>query len=250
MRCNCSSTECLWANKRIVFEKDNTGLPGKLFSLRTARRQNTMSPAELPLAWLNTIGDLNLQLLLFLRKVQYCCSIWTGFFTMLPPQFSPASVLVVRSSNPLFTGNVDVSCQNLTTPCHGCQQVEPILSATRNVALGPSIAAKKNKLKAQNTLYKVANRSKAAIIDEPINGPSTQTVVQRPIGSKSKDRKRSKKSHPIITIQLVASSTATSHSLDQTIDSTSDEVDPAQPTGRRNFRSARIKHIEQNPLPR
>ena len=68
----------------------------------------------------------------------------------------------------------------------------------------------------------------AAIFDEPISGPSKQTVIQLPIGRKGKNRKRSKKSLPTIAMQPVASNTATRHSLAQAIDST-DELEPVQP---------------------
>ena len=58
-RCFRTITERLRGNKRIVLEKDNTGLSGIFFSSPTARGHNAQSPAEVQMGRQHNIcGDL------------------------------------------------------------------------------------------------------------------------------------------------------------------------------------------------
>ena len=171
----------------------------------------------------------NLYLHPFERKTRISSSNWTKFLTKLILQFSSLSVVLVPSSNQLFAGNLDVSCLNLMSLwLLSTGKTHPILLSKRYVAHAPPTTGKQNKLNAQNTFREVADQSEGNIIDEPISRPPNQTVIQRSIGRKEKDRKQSKMSRLTIAVQLVASSTATRYSLDQAIDSTDDKLEPAQ----------------------
>ena len=55
----CTINERLRTNKRIVLDKENTGLSERLYAIRNAQKSNNQSPAELQLGRkLTTIKDL------------------------------------------------------------------------------------------------------------------------------------------------------------------------------------------------
>ena len=146
-------------------------------------------------------------------------------------RFWSASMFVVPKSNHLFTENVDVSCLNLLTFSLCCQQTKLILTCSPSAMSRKHLLPPKHRtrtLKAQNTFREQVNQRWEAIIDEPMSGPLRQ-FVQPPSGFKGGKCKPSEKCPSTITMQAVASSTATGHSLDQASDTTDDQFEPAKP---------------------
>ena len=128
------------------------------------------------------------------------------------------------------------------------------------MAFAPPIDEAQQSLNAKSTRREVADQNKLIRTDEPTSSVCKCTTVPQSVSRKSKDHNRSKKHQFHAAIQLVAPSANNHCSPDQFVDTTDDELDPAQKlapyakpaahpiTGGRNCNSTPLKLTVPSPI--